>query len=368
MTALVPVESSVVTFDPCDVFDFAAAHQRVYQHVAALGSGKRGSDSTLRVYRHALELFLAFLEDNDLLPIPEAIAAFLASEKVSHLRSVTQAKYLTPIRLFCKFLSEQPLDFYLLHDAQQMFTVLQLQSAFRAASEYPSPPPDEISYESPILRPDHRKRDGAATWLTLEQVLNLLHSIDQSTLIGRRDYALLVIGFNTALREDEIRRLTLASFQRLESGDYTVRVMGKRGNITPVPCPAHARDAFVSYVDAYNAALPENDPRRIGSRDFIWRGFLKNGTIPADYESAVRPLTNRAISKIVEKRSMAAGTPIAPHDMRRTAALVALKMGMPKEQIRVLLRHKSLTTTERYLWELEDYTGSLLTTYDVRIE
>lgn len=35
---------------------------------------------------------------------------------------------------------------------------------------------------------------------------------------------------------------------------------------------------------------------------------------------------------------------------------------------RVLLRHKSLTTTERYLRELEDYTGSLLTTYDVRIE
>jgi integrase len=67
-------------------------------------------------------------------------------------------------------------------------------------------------------------------------------------------------------------------------------------------------------------------------------------------------LTPQAIYNLVKEHVLAAGyynrkgeAALAAHDLRRTAAALALKGGADLRQIQQMLGHASITTTERYL-------------------
>ena len=67
-------------------------------------------------------------------------------------------------------------------------------------------------------------------------------------------------------------------------------------------------------------------------------------------------VTPQAIYNVVKEHVLAAeyinrkGEPsLAAHDLRRTAAALALKGGADLRQIQQMLGHASITTTERYL-------------------
>jgi integrase/recombinase XerD len=47
---------------------------------------------------------------------------------------------------------------------------------------------------------------------------------------------------------------------------------------------------------------------------------------------------------------------LAPHDLRRTFAKLARKGGAGLEQLQAALGHASISTTERYLGEMQDFT------------
>jgi len=391
-------------FDPyVHFFDLAAAEQGVYDHCA------NKSPATLKAYSRDLPQFIAFLNSPSAfisyaqdqskenraalfrayesalmglsqIPNKEIIGKYQAA--LSHLRSSTINRYMAPVRLFCNNLADQPLNFEDIQEARQMFTLIEKQKAIAIAAKTRTLEDDEVNYEAPIMRRDGRRSDRNATWLTLEEVLLLLSNIDKSTVVGKRNYAFMVLGFNTALRLAEMQRLTLDCFKLVDSETYTITVKGKRNNWTPVPCPKHAYDALVAYIDAYNESMKEyvesynasGDPYEIGeirhdtmkikSSDYIWRPFTKSLNPPPNPQEAAAPMDCRSISEIVRKTSRAVGTQIAPHDMRRTAALIALKKGMPLKQIQVMLRHKSVATTERYLGEFRDYAAATLTHYD----
>jgi len=67
-------------------------------------------------------------------------------------------------------------------------------------------------------------------------------------------------------------------------------------------------------------------------------------------------LTPQALYNVVKEHVLAAGyynrkgeAALAAHDLRRTAAALALKGGADLRQIQQMLGHASITTTERYL-------------------
>jgi integrase len=67
-------------------------------------------------------------------------------------------------------------------------------------------------------------------------------------------------------------------------------------------------------------------------------------------------VTPQAIYNVVKEHVLAAGhnnrkgePTLAAHDLRRTAAALALKGGADLRQIQQMLGHASITTTERYL-------------------
>jgi site-specific recombinase XerD len=71
-------------------------------------------------------------------------------------------------------------------------------------------------------------------------------------------------------------------------------------------------------------------------------------------------LTPGAVLQIVQQYARAMGLEkLAPHDMRRTCAKLCRKRGGDLEQIKFLLGHASIQTTERYLGAEQDFISAV---------
>ncbi len=155
-------------------------------------------------------------------------------------------------------------------------------------------------------------------------VQRMLASCDRRTLIGKRDYAILLLLARLALRQCEVCALTLDDFDWAR-GVLTVRGKGKKKAELPIP-----RDVGRA-VSAYLLRRPRVDARGV---------FLR---VHAPY----RPL--RIIGQPVFTASQRAGiAPVWPHRLRHTAATEMLRRGASLAQIGDVLRHASTQTTAIY--------------------
>lgn len=70
-------------------------------------------------------------------------------------------------------------------------------------------------------------------------------------------------------------------------------------------------------------------------------------------------MTARSIFQTVNRAGANVAIPkLAPHDLRRTFAMLAHKGRAALEQIQLSLGHASITTTERYLGVRQDLTDA----------
>jgi site-specific recombinase XerD len=160
--------------------------------------------------------------------------------------------------------------------------------------------------------------------LAFSDVQRLLASCDRRTLVGRRDYAILLLLARLGLRQCEVCGLTLDDF---DWGRGVLTIRGKGKKTAELPIPHDVGDA----VSTYLLRRPRVDARRI---------FLR---IRAPY----RPL--RVIGSPVFAASQRAGiAPVWPHRLRHTAATEMLRRGASLAQIGDVLRHASMQTTAIY--------------------
>ena len=86
----------------------------------------------------------------------------------------------------------------------------------------------------------------------------------------------------------------------------------------------------------------------------IFRRVLANGRVGKD------ALTERAVWQLVREYAAQIGIgELAPHDLRRTAAKLCRSKGGELEQIKFLLGHESILTTERYLGSDQDLKNAV---------
>lgn len=340
-------------------FDFEKAYQAVVDHCMALPSSRTPEQYTLKNYVAGLDYFLAFIEDA--LPTKELMKSYVAHLIGERgLKSTTIAsKYLAPVRLFCKALVEQPLEFENVDDARMMFGLPEWRELIRQAGGIKNPKSEESSNIAPLWNPKFHR-------LSLNQVNAVLRGIDRSTIAGKRDYALLMVAFTTALRLAEISRITLDSISR--EGDVSIiTVRGKRSNSDPVPTSESAVQAILEYVEAFNGGLEVDDPRRIGKATPLWQPMMHGDNYVGLGYNSYQPkkgMCNQAIRKLMARRVKAVlGFEIAPHDFRRTAAKLAFEGGMPLPDIQKLLRHKNPSTTLAYIGQKPDYGAASLSNY-----
>lgn len=160
--------------------------------------------------------------------------------------------------------------------------------------------------------------------ISASAVQRLLSSCDRSTLVGKRDYAVLLLLVRLGLRQCEVCALTLDDFA-WKRGEVTIHGKGRKR--TQLPLPADVGRS----VTAYLLRRP-----RVASRHVFLRVHAPLGPL-------------QGVGAIVFGASQRAGLdPVRPHQLRHTAATEMLGRGASLTQIALVLGHASTQTTAIY--------------------
>jgi integrase len=183
-----------------------------------------------------------------------------------------------------------------------------------------------------------QKGTRLGNWLTREQAKELLAVPDRSTLKGKRDYVILALLVGCALRRNELAELDVATIQQREGRWVLADLEGKGRRIRTVAIPIWVKHGINAWMTA--AGIEEGR---------LLRSVSKSGKINRD------TMSDWAVWSIVEQSSKQIGIEhFGAHDLRRTCAKLCRKNGGDLEQIKFLLGHSSIQTTERYLGSEQD--------------
>ncbi len=170
-------------------------------------------------------------------------------------------------------------------------------------------------------------------WLTRDQARELLAVPDRSTLKGKRDYVILALLVGCALRRQELATLDLQTIQLREGRWVLADLVGKGRRVRTVAVPLWVKQG----INAWQTAAGIEEGRLLRS---IGKGGKRIGNGLSDW--AVWDVVQRSAHEIGIER-------FGAHDLRRTCAKLCRKAGGDLEQIKFLLGHSSIQTTERYL-------------------
>lgn len=179
-----------------------------------------------------------------------------------------------------------------------------------------------------------RSHDIRKEYLSPDQVKTLLQSINRTGLIGQRNYAIVYLMVTTGIRCTEVSRLNISDL----SSSY-IMVQGKgywtadrRVEITDM-----LYDILVQYIED-RGEVDNKAPLFVNHCYYHGR------------------FTSVSISKLIKKllRSIDLDSPrLTAHSLRHTAAINALKTGCSVTQVRDMLGHRSVITTDLYTRALE---------------
>jgi site-specific recombinase XerD len=206
-----------------------------------------------------------------------------------------------------------------------------IHSLFRyAALRHPE---HAASIQRVLAIPTKRHDQALVTFLTDPELQALLDAPDQTSWIGRRDHALILLATQTGLRASELISLTCADL-RLGTGAHVNCVgKGRKQRITPLTSQT---------ITVMRAWAGERDGRPDD---------------PLFATSTGRPLTRDALEHRLAKHAATAAATcptlatktITPHVLRHTAAMRLLHAGVDTTVIALWLGHEQIQTTQIYL-------------------
>jgi site-specific recombinase XerD len=183
--------------------------------------------------------------------------------------------------------------------------------------------------------PHKRTERKLVAFLTRPEFEAILASPDQTTSLGRRDHALLLLAIQTGLRVSEITALKLEDV-RLDRGAAHVRCLGKGRKERITPLTAQTVKALRAYLRD-RGDTPPNSPLFIS---------LRRGPMSRD---AVEHLVEVHRIRAAKACPSLAGKNVSPHVLRHTSAMLLLHAGTDRSTIALWLGHESIETTEIYL-------------------
>jgi integrase/recombinase XerC/integrase/recombinase XerD len=172
--------------------------------------------------------------------------------------------------------------------------------------------------------------------LTLQQARDLLASIDTTSIIGKRDFAMINLMLRTGLRTMEVVGSDVGDIR--QTSNATLLYVRSKGKDAKDDFVVLTREAYEP-ITRYLAARQCTDPRAAL--------FVSHST-----SNAGDRLTTQSLRLSVKKRLMGIGVfsiRISAHSLRHTFATMALANGATIEQVRDTLRHQSITTTQIYV-------------------
>jgi integrase/recombinase XerC len=168
-------------------------------------------------------------------------------------------------------------------------------------------------------------------YLELDQILKLLQTPDDTTLLGSRDRAMLEVMFSTGVRVSELVDLRISDVDFMGES-IRVRGKGRKERISPVS--PSALSALRKYIEIrkHDARAGQFDPDTL----FI----NKHG----------RRLSTRSVRRKLDKYLLEAGLDpsVSPHTLRHSFATHMLNNGADLRSVQELLGHQSISTTQAY--------------------
>lgn len=177
------------------------------------------------------------------------------------------------------------------------------------------------------LVPYPKKEKTLPSFLSVDEVFNLVNSPEKNEVMCSRDKAILELLYSSGIRVSELSEITLND---VDLSNQLVKVCGKGNKERIVPFGEKATEAIKQYLELRADLKPKVNYIFLNSR----------GT----------RLTPRSISRIVKKYALLSGIAkdISPHVLRHTFATHLLGGGADLRAIQELLGHTSLSTTQRY--------------------
>ncbi len=267
------------------------------------------SENTRKKYRDSLHFFIAWLTRNGDVKNPSRpnILAYKNYLTKSGKSQTTIDNYLVSVRLFFDYLEKRGI-----HD--------NVAAGVHSPKRY-------HGYRRGYLKPD--------------QVGRLLGSVNRDTIIGKRDYAIINLMLRAGLRCIEVSRVNVKDI-RIENNKWVIYVQGKFH--TDKDCVMSLTDKAVDPVKIYMNELDDTEERH--------PLFRNHAAVSSD--TRITPTT---VSRIV-KRYMRAininSERLTAHSLRHTFAITLYKSGVPLNEIKALLRHARIETTEIYLSAIEE--------------
>lgn len=172
------------------------------------------------------------------------------------------------------------------------------------------------------------KLTGLPIGLTPVQVQALLDACDQSTKVGRRDFAIVTLLARLGLRASEVAGLTLDD---IDWRAGTVMVHGKGNRDEQLPLPVDVGTALARYLEHGRPSSPS-----------VRAVFIR---AKAPYQA----LSHKSVSTMVGRTARRAGLgTVHAHLLRHTLASDVLSKGASLDEVGQLLRHRSRASTEIY--------------------
>lgn len=211
----------------------------------------------------------------------------------------------------------------------------------------------QISPADIIRLPKQAKK--LPVYLVSDELKKLLNAPDRETVIGLRDYAILVtLGF-TGLRRQE---LVSADIDDVDFNRRTLKVMGKGSKERLVPLNQWVLDALGSYLE--KRPIVESKALFINMNN---RRSGKKGRSDGDK----RRLSPISVHHIVKKYVTLAGIEnrkISPHKLRHTFATLLHMKNVDILEIQRLLGHAAITSTQIYTHTNPDRLKNAVDTLD----
>ncbi|MEG2573080.1 MAG: site-specific tyrosine recombinase XerD [Bacteroides sp.] len=166
--------------------------------------------------------------------------------------------------------------------------------------------------------------------LTVEEIDNIISTIDLSTKEGQRNRAILETLYSCGLRVSELTNLKLSD---LYFNEGFIKVMGKGSKERLVPISPRAIKEIELYFIDRNQLKIEN-----GFDDFVF--LSRRG----------KNISRIMVFHIIKEQTELAGITknVSPHTFRHSFATHLLEGGANLRAIQCMLGHESITTTEIY--------------------
>lgn len=195
---------------------------------------------------------------------------------------------------------------------------------------------DEATAQA-IRRVPNQPRRGKklGNWLTEEQARAMLDAPDRSTLVGKRDAAILAAALGAGLRREEIAGLEVKQLQQREGRWVIVDLVGKHHRTRSIAIHAAIYDLLSEWMAAAGI--------RTGP---VFRRIFKNGKVG-------KSMSGQTVWLVVQRYNPL-DRPLAPHDLRRTHAILTYEAGASLKAIQRTLGHQSVETTEKYIGDRAD--------------